>query len=456
MDPDSWLELLLIPLCLFFLALNSAADTALTNISRLRLHQLLDRGVPRASALAQLIENPRRLPTILLLVNMVATLTLGGLITLLVWRYSQDWLAIPILVGVTLVVLVLGVLVPRALARRAPERAALALFPYVRMLQRFINPLTRLLDVVAAPLARLLGGSEALPGPFVTEEEMRMLVNVGEEEGVIPEEEERMITSVFAFGDKLVREVMVPRLDIVAAEEQQPLSMVTDLVLEHGYTRIPVYRESIDHVVGVVNAKDLLRALHQHQSGVPLRAILRVPYFVPETKKVDELLRDMQKERVQLAIVVDEYGGTAGLVTLEDLIEEIVGEIQDEYDTETPLVEAISDHEWRCDARLPLDDANDLLHTHWEAEDVDSLGGFVYSQLGHIPSVGDTITVDNIVITVLSTEGRRLKQLLVREGVSSSSAMPPVEEAAAAPPPESVPAGAASGDRTSQAQEDRP
>jgi CBS domain containing-hemolysin-like protein len=453
LDPDSWLALIPISLCLIFLALNSAADTALTNISRLRLHQLLDREVPRAAALAQLIENPRRLPTILLLVNVVATLTLGGLATWLVTRYSHDWVAIPVLAGVTLIVLVIGVLVPRALSRRAPERAALALFPYVGILQRVLSPLTRLLDVLAAPVARLLGGSEALPGPFVTEEEMRMLVNVGEEEGVIPEEEERMITSVFAFGDKLVREVMVPRLDIVAAEEQQPLSAVTDLVLENGNTRIPVYRETIDHVIGVVNAKDLLRAFRQNQPDVPLRAILRPPYFVPETKKVDELLRELQKERVQLAIVVDEYGGTAGLVTLEDLIEEIVGEIQDEYDTESPLIEALSDHEWRCDARLPLDDANELFHTNWEAEDVDTLGGFVYSRLGHIPTVGDTVTVDNIVITVLSTEGRRLKQLLVREGIGSSSVLPAEEETPTPPPVPTPVAAGTPADRTPPAQE---
>jgi CBS domain containing-hemolysin-like protein len=453
LDPDSWFALLLIALCLILLALNSAADTALTNISRLRLHQLLDRGVPRATALAQLIENPRRLPTILLLVNMLATLTLGGLTTWLVTRYSRDWVAIPVLGGLALIVLIIGVLVPRALSRRAPERAALALFPYVRMLQRLLSPLTRLLDVLAAPVARLIGGSEALPGPFVTEEEMRQLVNVGEEEGVIPEEEERMITSVFAFGDKLVREVMVPRVDVTAAEEQQSISAVTELILEHGHTRIPVYRETIDHVIGVVNAKDLLRVLHQHQPDVPLRAILRPPTFVPETKKVDELLRELQKQRVQLALVVDEYGGTAGLVTLEDLIEEIVGEIQDEYDTEMPLVEALSDHEWICDARLPLDDANDLLHTGWEAEDVDTLGGFVYSRLGHVPQVGDAITVDNIVITVLSTEGRRLKQLLVRQGTGSSTALPPPDEDVPPPAPTPVAAGLPTGDQ-SPPQED--
>src|SRR5690349_15349827 len=231
LDPDSWLALILIPLSLLLLALNSAVETALTNISRLRLHQLLDRGVPRSQALAELIENPRRLPTILLLVNMLATLTIGGLAGWAVYTRRYDWPVLLVLPGTAALVMLIGVLVPRALARRSPERAALALYPYVRALQHALSPVTRLLDALAAPLARLLGGKDAAPGPFVTEEEMRLLVNVGQEEGVIPAEEERMITSVFAFGDKLVREVMVPRPDIVAAEEQQPLAYVVDLVL---------------------------------------------------------------------------------------------------------------------------------------------------------------------------------------------------------------------------------
>ena len=413
MDLDYWIALLVVPLCLLLLALNAAVDSALTNISRIRLHQLLERGVPRAQALADLLENPRRLPTILLLVNTLALLVLGGLVTRVATGLSHDWVAIPVLILAVLVVLIVGVLVPRSLTRRNPERAALALYSYTRTLQRLISPITSALDVLAAPLARLIGGTAAQPGAFVTEEEMRQLVTVGEEEGVIAAEEEEMITSVFAFGDKSAREVMVPRPDIVAAPEEASLTTVVDLVLEHGYTRIPLYRGNMDQITGVVNAKDLLRALRQGQENVPLRALARPPYFVPETKKVDELLRELQRRRLQLAIVVDEYGGTAGLATLEDLIEEIVGEIQDEYDTEMPLVEELGDNEWRADARLPLDDANELLDTNWQGDDVDTLGGFVYHHLGRIPSVGDALTMDHITIQVAVTEGRRIKQLLL-------------------------------------------
>jgi len=246
-------------------------------------------------------------------------------------------------------------------------------------------------------------------------------------------------------NDKLVREVMIPRPDIIAAEEAQSISAVVDLVLEHGFTRIPVYRESMDHIVGIANAKDLLRALHQGQAEVPLRALCRPPYFIPETKKVDDLLREFQQQRSQIAMVVDEYGGTAGLVSLEDLIEEIVGEIHDEYDVEMPLVEQVGDHDWRLDARVSLDDVNELLHTRWEGEDVETLGGFVLDRLGRIPGIGDQMTVDNTVITVLSKQGRRLKQLRVCQGGDPATPVPPDATGTVDPAPpaasQPVPAG---------------
>ena len=439
MDPDSWLAIVLIPPSLLLLALDSAVDTALTNISRLRLHQLLERGVPRAEALADLMGNPQRLPLVLLVVNMLATLVLGGMTTTLVLHYWPDWPAVPLLIGLALLVLISAVLVPRSLARRNPERAALTLYPYTRGLLQGASGLADALDALAAALARLIGGGAARPGPFVTEEEMRTLVNVSESDGVIEPAEEKMITSVFAFGDKSVREVMVPRPDIHAAPADASVSDVVDVVLKYGHTRIPIYRETIDDIAGTVNAKDLLRAMHAGRPDAPLSELIRPPYYAPETQKVDDLLRAMQESRIQLAIVVDEYGGTAGLVTVEDLIEEIVGEIHDEYDVETPLVEPVADHLWRCDARLPLDDLNELLHTTWEGEDVDTLGGFVFSRLGRIPGVGDTITVDDVTIAVLSTQGRRLKKLLVRRGqpaAPEAETPPPLPPAIEPAPPE--------------------
>jgi CBS domain containing-hemolysin-like protein len=268
-------------------------------------------------------------------------------------------------------------------------------------------------SILAAPFVRLLGGRTAPAGPFVTQEEMRMLVNVGEEEGVIQQEEEELIHSIFEFGDTVVREVMVPRPYIVAVEDDTSVAQAADTALQSGHTRLPVYRETIDSIVGLAMVQDILRALRTGAEREPVTRVMRPVHYVPETKKVDELLRELQKGRMHLAVVVDEYGGTAGLVTIEDLLEEIVGEIQDEYDVEPQMIERVSDQEVHVDARVPLDDINDLLGVNWEAEDSDTIGGLVYEELGRIPEAGDSVQLGNFAITVLSTEGTRIKQLSI-------------------------------------------
>ncbi|MFL5733250.1 MAG: hemolysin family protein [Chloroflexia bacterium] len=413
MEPDSWIALIVAVLCLLLIAINSAIETALTNISRLRLRQLLERGVPRAQAINDLLDNPQRLPAALLFVNTVCLLTIGSL-ALVVSDHFVEWWSHPLAVVVAaLVVLVFGVAVPKSLAVRNPERTALALYGPANVVRRVVSPVVGLAAMLARPFVRMIGGRTAPAGPFVTQEEMRMLVNVGEEEGVIQQEEEELIHSIFEFGDTVVREVMVPRPYIVAVEDSTTVGDAADDALESGHTRLPVYRESVDNVAGVVTVQDMLRALREGNKDRLVTHVMRPVHYVPETKKVDELLRELQKARMHLAIVVDEYGGTAGLVTIEDLLEEIVGEIQDEYDVEPAMIEWVDDREVRVDARVPLDDINDMLNTDWKAEDSDTVGGFVYEQLGRIPDPGETVSVGDYEIKVLSTEGARLKQLSI-------------------------------------------
>ena len=205
----------------------------------------------------------------------------------------------------------------------------------------------------------------------------------------------------------------MPRPYIVAVEDTFTVAQASDVALESGHTRLPVYRESIDHVLGVATVQDIMRALRTDHNDQPVTRVMRPVYYVPETKKVDELLRELQKGRMHMAIVVDEYGGTAGLVTIEDLLEEIVGEIQDEYDVEPPMIEVVNENEVHVDARVSLDDINELLNVQWQAEDSDTVGGFVYEQLGRIPNPGDKVQIGYHIITVLSTEGTRLKQLSI-------------------------------------------
>jgi putative hemolysin len=206
---------------------------------------------------------------------------------------------------------------------------------------------------------------------------------------------------------------MVPRPYIVAIEDGSTVADAADVALQSGHTRLPIYKETIDTVVGVATVQDMLRLIRQNGEREQVVRVMRPVYYVPETKKVDELLRELQKGRMHMAIVVDEYGGTAGLVTIEDLLEEIVGEIQDEYDVEPPMIERVGRYETVRDARVPLDVVNELLGTNWEAEDSDTIGGFVYEQLGRIPNPDDTVQIGEYVITVLSTEGARLKQLSI-------------------------------------------
>lgn len=413
MDPDSWLAVVAALLCLSLIALDSAVETALTNISRLRLRQLLDRGIPRAQAISDLIDNPQRFPAVILVVNVVSLLTIGSLSLYISLRFGDWWWRVLAVAISALIVLIFGVAVPKALALINPERTALMLYGPINIMRRVVSPVASIASIIAVPFVRLIGGHAAPAGLFVTQEEMRMMVNVGEEEGVIQHEEEELIHSIFEFGDTVVREVMVPRPYIVALEDDVSVGDAADVALKSGHTRLPIYRETIDAVVGVATVQDIMRELRHGGSEHVVTQVMRPVHYVPETKKVDELLRELQKGRMHLAIVVDEYGGTAGLVTIEDLLEEIVGEIQDEYDVEPQMVETISEQEVRVDARVSLDDINDLLKVEWEAEDSDTIGGFVYEQLGRIPDPGETVQIGNHVIQVLSTEGTRLKQLSI-------------------------------------------
>jgi CBS domain containing-hemolysin-like protein len=247
----------------------------------------------------------------------------------------------------------------------------------------------------------------------VTEQEIRAMAEVASEEEAIEEGEKELIHSIFEFGDTLVREVMVPRPDIVAAPVVSSMRSVLDLVLRHGYSRIPVYRGSLDDVEGVVYAKDLLRHLHAGKESVPLEKIMREPYFVPETKKVDDLLRDMQQRRVHIALVTDEYGSVAGLVTIEDLLEELVGEIADEYDREEPQIEPVDEHTYRVNGRLSIDDVNELLDVELPHDGWDTVGGLMYGLLGAVPTQGETVTYDDLTFTAEKVQGRRIAKVLI-------------------------------------------
>lgn len=310
--------------------------------------------------------------------------------------------------------LVFGELLPKSLALRDPEGVALRMAPLFRVVFWLFSPAVKALAVISRLAESLSGGDHSGVGvPSVTEEQIKTMVDAGEEEGAIEEDEKEMIFSIFEFSDTLAREIMVPRIDVTALDENASLGEAVDVVLDKGFSRIPVYRDTIDNVIGLLYAKDLLRQLREGATGVELVSLLRPACFVPESKELDELLQELQKKKIHMAIVVDEYGGMAGIVTIEDIIEEIVGEIQDEYDSEEPFAQWVCETEAIFNARIDLDDVNKLMCADLPTNEADTLGGLIYNELGKVPVVGDSVQIDDLCIEVTSVAGRRIKTVRV-------------------------------------------
>ena len=415
MDTTAWLELIVILIALVLAALAASAETSLTSISRVRLRQLVEQKVPQAIVVERLHRDPNAYLSTILIVNTVAIIAASSAATLLALHLYQqrlaEWLVSLVL---SVVVLIACEITPKTLALQRAERVALRMARLVAWATWVMRPIVFVLTAITRLILRMLGGRAQVRGPFVTEEELKMLVSVGEEEGVLEEEEREMIHGIFEMGDMLVRELMVPRTDLVAIEVNEPVEKAVELVTRHGHTRIPVYEGNLDHIVGVLYAKDLLRAVvrGEHKS---LREIARKPYFTPESNKVQDVLRDLRKNRVHMAIVVDEYGGTAGAVTIEDILEEIVGPIQDEYDIgEEDEIQFISPNEVVLDGRVSVDDVNELLKLDIAADDYDTIGGYVLNQLGAAPKVGATLKLGNAELRVEAVQGTRIKKVRLR------------------------------------------
>ena len=326
----------------------------------------------------------------------------------------SDVTAVVITVAVlSLLAVLLGLFVPRAIAARHPHAALFALAWPLEVLCLITQPLVQTLFLLTSIVTKPFGGI-AQAGAMVTEEEIRALVETGQAQGVLEPKEREMISSIFELGEKEVREVMIPRTDIVALDVSTPSAEILDQIQRVGHSRLPVYEGSPDEIIGIVYVKDVFRKITRGERDIDVRQFLRPAHFVPETKKADDLLREMQRDKVHLAVVVDEYGGTAGIVTLEDLVEEIVGEIRDEYDVEQTLVLPVSENEAVMDARVPFEDVRETFDIGVEpSEDYDTLGGFMTNQLGHFPRAGESVEVAGVRFTVESVEGKRIRRVRI-------------------------------------------
>ena len=410
-----------------------ASEIALVSIRRSRVEQLIEEGNRGARRVRKLLDDPGRFLAVAQIgltflgffasayaaVSLTERLT-GLLEQIELFRGSAAGIALVIVtILLAMFTIVFGELVPKTLALAFPERFALAASRPIDVLGRILGPLVALLTAITRAVTRPFGADVSKESQ-ITAEELRLIVERGGQQGILEAEEEQMINAVIELGDRRLHEVMVPRIDIVGLPADASFEQAIDTIVEEGHSRVPVYQESIDEIVGILYAKDLLPYLKTAAKPRPaIRSILRTPVFAPESMSIDDLLHDFQRKKVHIAIVLDEYGGTAGLVSIEDLLEEIVGEIQDEYDEEEEMIVRLSDDEIRIDGRVAVDELAELFGTSLELEDedeYDTIGGLVFHRIGRVPVPGDQVEVDGLRLTVESTDGRRVgKVLAIRE-----------------------------------------
>ncbi|HET8541454.1 MAG TPA: hemolysin family protein [Anaeromyxobacter sp.] len=429
---STW-EWLLTAVFLVGSAFCSGTETALTALGDARARQLRDGGGRRARMLSLWIDHPERVLSTLLIGNTLVNVGAGALAGAIGVEIASAWAWNPasgVAAGtavMTIVILFFGEIVPKTLAKRHPVRASLAAMPAARALVGLLWPVSTAVTRATSRLVRLVG-ADAGAAPAVTSEEIEYLIEMGTKEGVLDEVKEELLNSVLEFADRVAKEIMVPRTRVVAIDRDAPPDELVRVVTENPYSRMPVYQGSIDEVVGILLVREIVGEV-RHGRPIPLAKYLKPPFFVPEQMKVSRLLKEMQRRRTHLAVVVDEFGGTSGIVTLEDVIEEIVGEIQDEGDVETSPVKAVAPGVWLADGGVPLHDLEGVLNEppadgaadggaperreirFPEQGDYETLGGFVTAEAGRVPPVGATVTWDGLTFTVRGGDERRVTKV---------------------------------------------
>jgi len=396
----------------------SAAEIAMASLSRGKLSELAERHPSWRKALELWKNNPSQLLTTILVSSNLAVIGLSSVSTVMSLELEQQylwdkWMVAAFALGLSVIATLLSEIAPKVVAKRHPERVAFLVIPILQVVETVLGPFIRLLVKFIRFLTRPFGGEDGEDFPSVTQEELVHLVDESAKAGALEVEESEMIQSVIAFGDTVVREVMIPRTQIDAISVRASVEECLDRFLDTGYTRLPVIDGDLDHIKGLIYAKDFLAVLKERELII-LQDIIRPVFFVPESKKVSELLREFRRGRRHMAVVVDEYGGTAGIVTLEDLVEEIIGEIHDEYDLEAGPVKARGDGQWEVQADLSLFDFGaSIEHDFPEEGEATSVGGFVAEHLGRIPQKGATLTWVDLEFEILEASDRQVKRVLV-------------------------------------------
>ncbi len=406
-----WLELAGLTILLLLSAFFSSSETALLSCRRIHIRHLKEEGNAKAELIYKMMEEPEKLVASIVIGNNVVNVAASALATsVAIGIFGNQGIGIAIGV-MTFLILVVGEITPKGFAVKNAERLSLAFARPLYYTTKVLSPVATGLTGITRVVIRLSGG-RLDRNPFITEEEFKTFLTMAQEEGSLEEEERERLYKVFEFSDTVAKEVMTPRVDIVDLDVNASLDDARDVIVETGFSRIPIYEENVDHIVGILYAKDLLQYTDDNHK---LQDILREPYFIPETKKVDELLERMQKSKVHLAIVVDEYGGTAGIVTIEDLLEEIVGEIFDEYDVTKIPIRIVDEQTAVINGGVPIDEVNEFLAVNIPENGFETIGGFMLDQFGHIPKEGEKISFNGVDFVVFKTDGVRIMKVKAKK-----------------------------------------
>ena len=404
---DTSVQITILVILLFLSAFFSMSETALMSLSKIRVRHMVEEGVKGAKLVEKLIEDPNKLLGAILIGNNIVNIGASSLATsIAVAKWGEGG------VGITVIVLIFGEITPKSIAKQKSESVSLAVSKFINIVVKVLKPFIILFTGVASIFIRLLGGDPKANEPFITEEEIKTMVGVSEEEGVLEDVEKEMIFNVFDFADAQVKDVMVQRVDIIAVDLEASYDEVLDVIKKEQFSRIPVYNQTIDDIVGILNVKDLIMA-EQDKEKFKVADYMREPNYTFEFKKIAELFKEMKKTRNHIAVVLDEYGGTVGIVTIEDLIEEVFGDIEDEYDDENKEIEVIKEDEYIVDGSAKLDVISELIGVNMESEEFDSVGGLLIGELGRFPEQNEEITLNNIKFTVEEIDKNRVKKVRI-------------------------------------------
>lgn len=412
MDTSYVWQIILLIILLIMSGFFSMSETALMALSKIRIRHMVDEGVKGAKLVQKLTEDPNKLLGALLIGNNIVNIGASALATSIAISILGENSVGLVTVLMTVLVLIFGEITPKSIAKQNSEQVSLKVSKIVDIIVKLLKPFIGIFTGISSIFIRLLGGNPKASEPFITEEELRTMVGVSEEEGVLEDVEKEMIFNVFDFADAQVKDVMVQRVDIIAVDSEASYEEVLEIIKTEQFSRIPVYNENIDDIVGVLNVKDLIIA-GQNKEGFKVLDYMREPYYTFEFKKIKELFGEMKKTRSHMSVVLDEYGGTVGVVTIEDLIEEVFGDIEDEYDDYEKDIEVVKEDEFIVDGSAKLDDISELIGVNMESEEFDSVGGLLIGELGRLPEHKEEVTLNNIRFIVEEIDKNRIKKIRI-------------------------------------------